>query len=73
MSYEILAMMILFVILAVMMERNTALLMQQIDEMREETNRRLDDVRRDTNHRLDGIRTEIAECRTQISQLVDLV
>ena len=55
------------------MNRNTAFLIDELDEMGKEMNQRIDEIRADTNHRLESVRTEIAESRKEMSELADQI
>ena len=61
MNYELFALIVGFMGLAFIMNRNTVTLMGHMEQMRKETNQRLEEFRKDTNERFDGIRTETGE------------
>ena len=67
MNYEILAMIIGFTTLAVLMNRNTAAVISELDELQNEMRQRLDETRKDTNNRLDSVRTDVTKSRTEMN------
>ena len=73
MSYEIFTMIIGFMSLAVIMNRNTAFLIEELDKTGKKMNQRLDEIRADANHRLKSVRTEIAESQKDMSELADQI
>ncbi len=67
MNYEILAMIIGFTTLAVLMNRNTAAVISELDELQNEMRQRLDETGKDTNNRLDNVRTNVTKSRTEMN------
>ena len=67
MNYEILAMIIGFTTLAVLMNRNTAAVISELDELQNEMRQRLDETRKDTDNRLDSVRTDVTKSRTEMN------
>ena len=62
-----------FTTLVVITNRNTALVINSLNEMRKEMNQRFEEMRTETNRRLENVGKEIEESRTEMSVLADQI